>query len=199
MFSGIIEGKARILEIDGGTFTIEKIFETSEPLHIGQSIAHDGACMTITEILDTSYRFFSMEESLARTHFSTKVVGNTFNVERCLRYGDRVDGHLVSGHIDTTGRVENIIDRSDGSRVIFFSFPPQLTSLIIDKGSIAINGASLTVVDVSWDVFSVSLIPLTLELTNLADLIVGSVVNLEFDMMAKYTEKSQKGSQIRNS
>lgn len=99
MFSGIIEQKAKILQIESGRFTVENTFQGS--LSIGQSIAHDGACMTIESFKDDSYTFFVMEESLKKTNFSQKNIGDSFNVERCLQVGDRIDGHFVSGHIDT--------------------------------------------------------------------------------------------------
>nr|MDD3719910.1 riboflavin synthase [Candidatus Gracilibacteria bacterium] len=186
MFSGIIEKKSKILSINAGKFTIENTFSD---LNEGQSIAHDGACMTLTKIDSKSYTFFTMEESLKRTNFGNKKIGDYFNVERCVKYGDRIDGHFVTGHIDTTGIVNKVENKSDDSRVIFIKFDNKFNNLIIEKGSIAVNGASLTLVDVGNDFFSISLIPYTLEHTNLGDLKVGDIVNLEFDMLGKYVNK----------
>lgn len=168
MFSGIIESTAKILQITDGHFTVENVFE--EPLEIGQSIAHDGACMTIESWNQESYTFFVMEESLKRTNFGAKQVGDTFNVERCVKVGDRIDGHFVTGHIDTTGRLESIESISDGSKIYTVTFPREYTKYLVSKGSISINGVSLTVMSPSSGSLQVSLIPLTQEMTNLCPL-----------------------------
>jgi riboflavin synthase len=121
MFSGIIETTSRIRSIDRGTFVIEHHF-TDELLTIGQSIAHDGSCMTLTEITPDSYTFFAMEESFSRTNFGSKKVGDRFNIERCIRADTRIDGHFVTGHIDTVGRVRSIDPNPDGSYLICIDF-----------------------------------------------------------------------------
>jgi len=184
MFSGIIEKKAKILHIDGEKFTIENLFW--DELQLGQSIAHDGACMTIDSLEDNSYTFFMMEESLKKTNFWTKKVGDHFNVERCIQVGDRIDGHFVSGHIDTTWEVSLLEKIHDGSLIIGISFDESFSKYIIDKWSIAINGTSLTIVERKKWYISVSLIPLTQDWTNLWELEIGNTVNLEFDMVGKY-------------
>lgn len=184
MFSGIIEHKAKILDRQWGLFRIENTFD--ESLQIGQSIAHDGACMTLTLITPEYYEFFVMEESLSVTNFASKKKDDYFNVERSMKLGDRVDGHIVSGHIDTVWKVIQKDFQGDGSCILGIEYANQYDSFILRKGSITVNGVSLTVVmSESWK-FSVSLIPLTQDWTNLGTIVRGDYVNLEFDIFAKY-------------
>lgn len=187
MFSWIIEHQARILARNGGEFVIENTFD--EPLVIGQSIAHDGACMTLTTWNADSYGFFVMEESLGVTNFWKKSTGDTFNVERSLKLWDRIDGHMVSGHVDTIWEVWMIEVLHDWSKILKILFDKKYNVLIIRKGSITINGVSLTIVEDGDGYLTVSLIPLTQEWTNLGTLEVADTVNLEFDMIAKYAQK----------
>ncbi len=187
MFSGIIEHQGKILKIHDGLFRIENMF--GEILNEWQSIAHDGACMTITSSTLEHYEFFTMQESLSVTNFWTKETGDTFNVERSLRLGDRIDGHFVTGHIDTVGKVILLEKRGDGSLLYWISFDPRYDTLIIEKGSITINGTSLTVVTTSEGSLTVSLIPLTQNWTNLGISKIWESVNLEFDMIGKYVHK----------
>ncbi len=187
MFSGIIEHQARILTRDGGLFRVENLF--TESLKEWQSIAHDGACMTLTSITDTYYEFFSMQESLHVTSLSEKKIWDTFNVERCLRVGDRIDGHFVSGHVDTVWKVILLQKQSDNSLLFGISYPAHYGPLVIKKWSITINGVSLTVVDISDGSLTVCLIPLTQDWTNLGSAKLGDSVNLEFDQIGKYIQK----------
>lgn len=187
MFSGIIEQKAKILNTQNGIFTIENTFQ--EIPTIGQSIAHDGACMTITEADTEKYSFFAMEESLKITNFWTKKIGDFFNVERSLKVWDRIDGHFVTGHVDTVGKISEIIVNNDQSKLITVHFDTKFHDFIIQKWSITINGVSLTIVAEWIDFLTVSLIHLTQEITNLWNLKVEDSVNLEFDMMGKYISK----------
>ena len=187
MFSGIIEHQAKIISNEEWIFRIENTFD--EILSIGQSVAHDGACMTITKSQSDYYEFFSMQESLRVTNFWKKEVGDSFNVERCLRIGDRIDWHFVSGHIDTVGKVILLEKRDDGSLLYWVSHDPRYDTLVIEKGSITINGVSLTVVTTSEGYLTVSLIPLTQDWTNLGKSKIWESVNLEFDMMGKYVNK----------
>ena len=156
---------------------------------IGSSIAHDGACMTVTEADEKFYSFQAIEESLSRTNFWTKNVWGVFNVEQSVTMNQRLDGHLLSGHIDDVGVVEAINEQSDGSKSVFISYDQKYDNLIVEKGWIAINGVSLTVVDDETSRFSVALIPITQSMTNLGLLTIGDQVNLEFDMMAKHVVK----------
>ncbi len=187
MFSGIIEHQAKILSIENGVFRVENTF--GEILTLGQSIAHDGACMTITESRDEYYEFFCMQESLLVTNFSLKKAGDTFNVERCLKIGDRIDGHFVSGHIDIVGKVILTEKQSDDSLVFGVSYESLYNPLVIKKGSITINGVSLTIVNEGNGNLVVSLIPLTQDWTNLGHAKLGDAVNLEFDMLGKYIQR----------
>lgn len=184
MFSGIIEHTAKILEIDNGRFWIENTFW--DCLKIGQSIAHDGACMTLEKIEKEKYCFFAMEESFKKTNFGSKKIGDFFNVERCIQIGERLDGHFVSGHIDTTGNVQEIQKVEDNSLIITIEFPKEYRKFLIEKGSIGINGVSLTVINLQENTLSISLIPLTQEITNLWKLQKNDKVNLEFDLVGKY-------------
>lgn len=187
MFSGIIEHQAKILKKEGGLFRVENTF--SDSLKEGQSIAHDGACMTLTTITPEYYEFFAMEETLRVTNFGTKKIHDTFNVERCIQIGERLDGHFVTGHIDTIGTVAELDKKSDGSLIYGVTFDTKYNNLLIEKGSITINGVSLTVVDVEDGFLSVSLIPLTQDWTNLGTSNLSDIVNLEFDMIGKYVTK----------
>ena len=187
MFSGIIEHTSRIISIERWSFIVQNQFD--EPLIIGQSIAHDGACMTITDIYDDSYRFFAMQESLSRTNFGNKKVGDTFNVERCIMADTRIDWHFVSGHIDTVGTIDAIQDNSDDSHLIKIWFDIKYRTLIIEKWSIALNGVSLTIVEAGDDYFTVSIIPHTWNITNIGELSIWSQVNIEFDMIGKYIQR----------
>jgi riboflavin synthase len=187
MFSWIIEHKAKILTRDGWRFTIENTF--TEELTLGQSIAHDWACMTLTGWNSDSYEFFVMEESLMVTNFWTKKVWDFFNVERSLKLGDRIDGHMVTGHIDIVGKVLKTEKKEDNSLILTVSFDKKFSSNIVKKGSITINWVSLTIVDTEDESLSVSLIPLTQDWTNLGNLNNWDSVNLEFDMLGKYVQR----------
>lgn len=184
MFTGIIEKKSKILEIDNWKFVIENKFPGE--LNLWQSIAHDGACMTVDNISDANYSFFMMQESLSKTNFWYKKVWDYFNIERCLRANDRIDGHFVSWHIDTTWEIVTLEKLSDWSLIIWVSFHTSYSNLTISKWSIAINWVSLTIVDTKPWYISVSLIPLTQDWTNLWELQLAEKVNLEFDMLGKY-------------
>ena len=189
MFSGIIEKKAKILNVENWIYTVENIFK--KPLKTWISIAHDWACMTITESTPEKYSFFVMEESIKKTNFKNKKVWDVFNIEWSLKLSDTMDWHFVSGHIDTTWEVTKIIENSDSSKYYHIKFDSKYSNLIIEKWSITINGVSLTIVDDLWDIFSVSIIPLTQKITNIWNLKILDTVNLEFDILAKYINKLQ--------
>ena len=188
MFSGIIETTSHIISVDQGTFVVEHHF-TDEPLTIGQSIAHDGVCMTLTDISPDSYTFFAMVESLSRTNLGSKKTGDQFNIERCIRAETRIDGHFVTGHIDTVGTVGAIRENGDGSYLVGVEFGPQYRNLIVEKGSVALNGVSLTIVTAGDDHLTVSVIPHTWSVTNLGSLTLGSQINIEFDILGKYIQR----------
>ena len=190
MFSGIIEKKSKIIEIDNWRFIVENTFQ--DTIKVGQSIAHDGACMTLESIDANTYTFFCMEESFKKTNFLNKKKGDFFNIERSLQVGDRIDGHFVSGHIDTTGKIQDIKTHEDSSITIEVTFSEDFSKFVIEKWSITINGVSLTVVG-TWSWFlSVCIIPHTQKETNLWNLKIHDIVNLEFDMLWKYLYNLKK-------
>jgi len=189
MFSGIIYTQGKILDKQDWLFTVENTL--NRDLKIWESIAHDGACMTITQSNKKQYSFFVMQESLDKTNLAQKKIWDTFNIEPSLKMSDSLDGHFVSGHIDSTGKIKDIIQNNDGSKYYFISFDSKYKNLIIEKGSITVNGVSLTVVQDADDYFSISVIPLTQEITNIWNLKIGDTVNLEFDIFAKYINKIQ--------
>jgi riboflavin synthase len=159
-------------------------------LERGDSIAVNGVCLTAVEIDGDTFEADVMEETLARSSLGRLTEGDRVNVELALRVGDRLGGHFVQGHVDSTGRVESIEPR-EHSRVVRIAAPPELLRYVVEKGSIAVDGVSLTVVEVDDGSFSVSLIPETLERTTLGSASEGDPVNLEVDMLAKYAVKAQ--------
>ena len=190
MFTGIIEGIGRILRIEQeGTnvhFELEAPF-TSE-LKIDQSVAHNGVCLTVVEKQSNSFVVTAIQETLDRTNLGGWKVGDAVNLERCTSLGGRLDGHLVQGHVDATAVLENVVD-VNGSWVLHFVHEASPENITVQKGSITINGVSLTVVDSHPEGFSVAIIPYTWEHTNLGALNPGDRVNLEFDVIGKYVAR----------
>jgi riboflavin synthase len=190
MFTGIIEGIGRILRIEQeGTnvhFELEAPF-TSE-LKIDQSVAHNGVCLTVVEKQSNSFVVTAIQETLDRTNLGGWKVGDAVNLERCTSLGGRLDGHLVQGHVDATAVLENVVD-ANGSWVLHFVHEASPENITVQKGSITINGVSLTVVDSHPEGFSVAIIPYTWEHTNLGALKPGERVNLEFDVIGKYVAR----------
>jgi len=187
MFTGIIESQATITHIHEWTITVTCDFV--DELHIGQSVAHDGACMTITELHQDGYSFFAMQESFDKTNYWTKKVGDRFNIERCMQVSDRLDGHFVTGHIDCIWTVTTLEKGDDASLLVWISFDTQYDIYTTNKWSIAINWISLTVVDTAPWYLSVRIIPHTQQETNIWNLHLQDTVNLEFDLLAKYIHK----------
>ena len=188
MFSGIIEKKAKILSINEGRFQVQNIFWND--LNIGQSIAHDGACMSIEKFDDESYTFYMMQESLSKTNFWNKNIWDEFNIERCVRAWDRLDGHIVTGHIDTTWKVSRFEQLEDESWVLWVEFDTDFSQYTVHKWSIALNWTSLTISkDDVWYI-EVSLIPITLSETNLGNTQLWDIINIEFDILGKYIVKN---------
>ena len=184
MFTWIITHQSNILTIDSGIFTLQKPRDIA--LHIGQSVAHDGACMTVIDITHETYSFFAMEESFSKTNFWQKKHWDTFNLELCVQASSMLDGHIVTGHIDTTWTVIETNHAPDWSKMIKIQYASVRDKNVIAKGSISLNGVSLTVVDVWSGRCTVWLIPLTQKLTNLWTTTSGDTVNIEFDMLGKY-------------
>ena len=195
MFTGIIEELGRLVHIekDGGNthFTVEAGM-TSE-LKIDQSLAHDGCCLTVVEIKENQYKVTAIRETLNRTTLGNWEVGTMVNLERCMMHNGRFDGHVVQGHVDCTAICEDV-QHHDGSWM--FSFKYQSDHITVEKGSITINGTSLTVVDSSDNGFSVCIIPYTYENTSFKNIEKGSEVNLEFDILGKYIMKYLKNTKF---
>ncbi len=190
MFTGLIEeqGVIKSLTHEGSNLHIEiKANVVLEDVALGDSIAVDGACQTVVKITDDSFVVTAIDETLKLTNFNAFVIGTKVNLERCLKPSDRLGGHIVQGHVDALAELKSVTDE-DGSYVLEFKIPQQLSKYIIYKGSIAVNGISLTVAAVNDDSFKVCIIPKTWEMTNLADLKLGDQVNIEPDQIAKYVE-----------
>lgn len=187
MFTGIIEAQGEVLAIakDGSNvhFTINS--GISHELKIDQSVAHDGVCLTVVACDDQSHTVTAVAETMLKTNLSDWKAGRVLNLERAMKLGDRLDGHIVQGHVDTAGIC---IDRKEvgGSHLFRFEFPEKFAALIIEKGSICINGVSLTAFEAGRNTFSVTIIPYTLEHTNFRYLQAGDNINLEFDILGKY-------------
>ena len=188
MFTGIIEalGKVSALTHEGSNLHLDIESALCTELKIDQSIAHNGVCLTVVDFpAEGAYRVTAIDETLKRTNLGTLQVGSLVNLERCMRLGDRLDGHMVQGHVDTTATLTRVED-VQGSWNLFFEYPEAAGHVTVEKGSICINGISLTVVESGSNQFSVSIIPYTWEHTNLHTLKVGNKVNLEFDILGKY-------------
>jgi riboflavin synthase len=187
MFTGIIESIGMVKEISSvGT---NKSFWIESPLapefKIDQSVAHNGVCLTVEEIQPPLYKVTAVAETLEKTELDQWKVGSSINLERSLLPSSRLDGHFVQGHVDTTGICKKIKDR-DGSHEFEFEFPKKFGALVIEKGSVCVNGISLTAFDVRKSSFKTAIIPYTYQHTNLQNLKEGNEVNLEFDMVGKY-------------
>ncbi len=193
MFSGIVEEAAVVksLRREGGNLHITLQCSFADELHVDQSVAHNGVCLTVVAIHgDGSYTVTAIEETLRRSNLGLLEVGDRVNVERCMVMNGRLDGHIVQGHVDCTALCEEITPE-DGSNMYLFRYEvaPEMARkgyVTVEKGSVTVNGVSLTVCDSEADSFRVAIIPYTAELTNIGDLRVGSVVNIEFDIIGKY-------------
>jgi riboflavin synthase len=190
MFTGIIEslGRLEALQPEGTNLHLTFSADFSQELKIDQSLAHNGVCLTVVDIKGDQYTVTAIEETLQRTNLGQLAIGDLVNLERCMLANGRFDGHIVQGHVDTTARCTRIIEK-DGSWEFFFQYPATPEHITVTKGSITINGVSLTVVHSSETEFSVAIIPYTYEHTNFKSFQVGTTVNLEFDVLGKYVAK----------
>jgi riboflavin synthase len=190
MFTGIIEaiGKIESIKKNGSNKTFWISSSVSNELKVDQSVSHNGACLTVEAVKEKSHRVTAIEETLTKSNLGNWHEGDEVNIERCMLMNGRLDGHIVQGHVDTTGVC---IDKQDlnGSWQFRFHFPYEFGNLVIEKGSIAINGISLTVFNVDKNEFSVAIIPYTFEHTNMRHVSVGTTVNIEFDIIGKYVVK----------
>jgi riboflavin synthase len=190
MFTGIIETLAKVEKIDKENSNVTFTFSSSisKELNIDQSVAHNGVCLTVVYLNGPKYKVTAIGETLKRTNLGKLKVDDVVNLERCMSVNARFDGHIVQGHVDTTG-VCTKITNLDGSWEFVIEYSKEEKNVTVEKGSITINGVSLTVVDSSDNSFSVHVIPYTFENTNFKTLKVGDTVNLEFDVVGKYVAK----------
>jgi riboflavin synthase len=188
MFTGIIEQLGQITKVvkeaENVHFTVKADF--TDELKVDQSVAHNGTCLTVVEINGNEYVVTAIKETLDKTNLGTWEVGTKVNLERCMQMNGRLDGHIVQGHVDTTATCISI-ENQEGSWK--FTFKYETEQVTVEKGSITVNGVSLTVVDSKPNQFSVCIIPFTYEHTNFHQLEVGSKINLEFDIIGKYVAK----------
>ncbi len=194
MFTGIVEevGIVRDLRASGSNVDLFVQARMASELKVDQSVSHNGVCLTVVEILpnatgDKTYRVTAVEETLRRSNIGALQVGDGVNLERCLRLGDRLDGHMVQGHVDTVTHCASVEDRA-GSWWFTFQLPAQ-EKLLVEKGSICLNGVSLTIAELTADHFSIAVVPYTFAHTTFRSLHAGDPVNVEFDVLGKYVER----------
>ncbi len=187
MFTGIIEAVGTITDVveigNNRSFWIKSPISTE--LKIDQSVSHDGVCLTVDELKGDQHRVTAVKETLSKTNLTTWAPSRLINLERSMLMNGRLDGHLVQGHVDSTGECLSIKEEA-GSWLYTFSFPEQFANLLVEKGSASINGTSLTIFNVQRNNFTVAIIPYTYEHTNIHQLQPGSAINLEFDIIGKY-------------
>jgi len=192
MFTGIIETLGRVVKIEndkGNThFTIQS--NITNELKVDQSVAHNGVCLTVVEIKDDTYIVTAIKETLDKTNLGNLTENDLVNIERAMKLGDRLDGHIVQGHVDQTA-ICTQVSENDGSWFYTFEYSAEANNITIEKGSITVNGVSLTVVDSKKTQFSVAIIPYTYEHTGFSEFKKGTLVNLEFDVIGKYVARLQ--------
>ena len=189
MFTGIIENLSEIKEInkEGDNLSISLISEITNELKIDQSLSHNGVCLTVVDINDNIYKVTAIKETILKSSIKNWKIGDVINIERAMKLGDRLDGHMVQGHVDQTA-ICTKISEENGSWYFYFEYQ-RSSNLTIEKGSISINGVSLTIVESMDNRFSVAIIPYTYDNTNFKNIKVGDLVNIEFDMIGKYIHK----------
>lgn len=193
MFTGIVENIGLVKEViatgSNRSFWIES--PVSSSLKTDQSVSHNGVCLTVEEVKEGCHRVTAIDETLQKTNLGHWQAGTLVNLERCLQLNDRLDGHLVQGHVDATGTCSKVKEK-DGSWEFEISFPSKFSSLVIEKGSVCLNGISLTAFNVKKKKFTVAIIPYTYNNTNIKELKKGDTVNIEFDIIGKYILKKIK-------
>lgn len=190
MFTGIIEtlGIIKDLKKDNDNLNITVSSVVTQELKIDQSVAHNGVCLTVVAIKNDEYTVTAIRETLEKTNLSDWKIGDSINLERGMKLGDRLDGHIVQGHIDQTGICKSI-EEANGSWYFTFEYDRNLHNITIEKGSVTVNGVSLTVVNSKENEFSVAIIPYTFEHTNFNTFKIGTKINLEFDVVGKYVAR----------
>lgn len=199
MFTGIIEslGTIKALEKDRSNINVTIESSITNELKIDQSVAHNGVCLTVVALLGNEYTVTAIQETIDKTNLGSWQVGNLVNLERAMRLGDRLDGHIVQGHVDQTA-VCTKAESANGSWIYSFEYDASLHNITIEKGSVTVNGVSLTVVGSGINSFSVAIIPYTYEHTNFQNFEIGTMVNLEFDVIGKYVAKLQNIGATKN-
>jgi len=194
MFTGIIEAIGTLSQVitEGSNTHFYFSSPLTAELKVDQSLAHDGVCLTVVEVSTEGYRVTAIAETLQKTNLSTWKVGKKVNLERCMAANGRFDGHIVQGHVDQIGTIQRIQDQ-DGSWLVDVSFDAALGNVTVEKGSITMNGTSLTCFNSVPGSFSVAIIPYTYEFTNFHQLKAGDQINLEFDIVGKYIQRITKG------
>ena len=190
MFTGIIESVGQVIDIqkEGTNLIFHLSSSLAGELKVDQSLSHNGTCLTVTAVAGGAYSVTAVEETLLKTNLGKLEVGSAVNLERCMVVNGRFDGHIVQGHVDQTGVCTQVQER-DGSWLFDFEFDALSGNILVEKGSVCINGVSLTVFDVTDTSFRVTIIPYTYENTSFHQLQPGSVVNLEFDILGKYVQR----------
>ena len=191
MFTGIVRERGRVVAVersDGGVRLTLEAPQTAATTAVGDSVALDGCCLTATAVVDGLLAFDAVPETLRRTTLARVADGAELNVEPALRAGDPLGGHYVQGHVDAVGRVRSLEPEGAGAR-LWLEAPPDVLRYCVEKGSVAVNGVSLTIAQVAGDAFAVALVPHTLAATTLGALAAGDEVNLEADVLAKYVER----------
>jgi riboflavin synthase len=190
MFTGIIEviGQIKELTRDGENLHITVLSSLAQELKIDQSVAHNGVCLTVVKLNPDGYTVTAVKETLDKSNLKTLAIGEAVNLERAMKLGDRLDGHIVQGHVDEIG-VCTGIENMDGSWIYSFQYSDSGGNVTVEKGSITVNGVSLTVVNSKKNEFSVAIIPYTYEHTNFNKIRLGTKVNLEFDIIGKYVSR----------
>lgn len=197
MFTGIIEslGVIKLLGKDKDNLHITVASSITNELKIDQSVAHNGVCLTVVKINNDEYTVTAIRETLNKTNVGDWKTGDLINLERAMRLGDRLDGHIVQGHVDQIGICKSI-ENANGSWYYTFEYDENLFNITIEKGSVTINGVSLTVVNAKKNEFSVAIIPYTYEHTNFKNFVIGTKINLEFDVIGKYVARLYSNKNI---
>ena len=194
MFTGIIETLGKVQEIrkDGDNVHVTINSAITKELKIDQSVAHNGVCLTVVDIKNEEYTVTAIRETIEKTNLGNWKQGDLLNLERAMKLGDRLDGHIVQGHVDQIGTCTSV-EEANGSWYYTFEYDANLNNITIEKGSITVNGVSLTVVNSKTSEFSIAIIPYTYEHTNFRNFVVGTKINLEFDVIGKYVSRLYVG------
>jgi riboflavin synthase len=193
MFTGIIETVGEVVDLhrEAGNLFITINSAIGNELTVDQSVAHNGVCLTVVKTHQTQHVVTAIEETLSKTNLGNLHIGDLVNLERCLQMGGRLDGHIVQGHVDGKAKLLAVLEQN-GSYVLNFEIDAQFRNLIVEKGSICLNGISLTLINVTDITFAVAIIPYTWEHTNIQTLKIGDDANVEFDIIGKYVNRMQR-------